>query len=58
MGIVRLLRAWFGQHVQVFIFSVGQTYKNPLGSLLTTAVIGVSLSLPAIFTRWILHTAR
>lgn len=41
-----LLVAWLTQHLQAIIFSLGQMYKNPLGSLLTTAVIGVSLSLP------------
>ena len=42
-----MLKIWLAQHVQAFIFSLGQFYKNPVGSILTTAVIGVSLSLPA-----------
>ena len=41
-----MVAAWLTQHLQAFVFSLGQMYKNPLGSLLTTAVIGVSLSLP------------
>ena len=40
---------WMLQHLQACLFSVGQMVKNPMGSLLTTAVIGVSLSLPAGF---------
>ncbi len=40
---------WLLQHAQACLFSLGQITKNPMGSLLTTAVIGVSLSLPAGF---------
>lgn len=40
------INTWALQHIQAFLFSLGQTYKTPLGSLLTIAVIGVSLSLP------------
>jgi cell division transport system permease protein len=40
---------WLIQHVHACLFSLGQITKNPVGSLLTTAVIGVSLSLPAGF---------
>lgn len=40
---------WLLQHLQACLFSIGQIVKNPVGSLLTTAVIGVSLSLPAGF---------
>ena len=45
----RAFRAWLTQHAQAFVFSLGQMCKNPLGSLLTTAVIGISLALPAGF---------
>ncbi|MFQ5661333.1 MAG: permease-like cell division protein FtsX [Gammaproteobacteria bacterium] len=45
----RLIKIWLIQHAQAFIFSLGQMSKNPIGSLLTIAVIGVSLSLPAGF---------
>lgn len=41
------LKSWFEQHARAFVFSLGQVYKNPLGSILTMAVIGVSLSMPA-----------
>lgn len=45
----RALRAWLVQHAQAFIFSLGQLFRNPIGSLLTIAVIGISLALPAGF---------
>ena len=44
-----LLRGWLSQHLHACLFSIGQILKNPLGSLLTIGVIGVSLSLPAAF---------
>ncbi|OGT78383.1 MAG: hypothetical protein A3I78_10670 [Gammaproteobacteria bacterium RIFCSPLOWO2_02_FULL_56_15] len=44
-----LVQSWLIQHLQACIFSLGQIIKNPLGSLLTIGVIGVSLSLPAGF---------
>jgi cell division transport system permease protein len=40
---------WLLQHAQAFIFSLGQYIKYPLSNLLTTAVIGISLALPASF---------
>jgi cell division transport system permease protein len=40
---------WMLQHAQAFIFSLGQYIKYPLSNLLTTAVIGISLALPASF---------
>lgn len=45
----RLFRVWMVQHIQAFLFSLGETVRNPLGSLLTAAVIGISLALPAAF---------
>jgi cell division transport system permease protein len=45
----RALAAWVSQHVQALLQSAGQMFRNPLGSLLTTAVIGISLALPATF---------
>lgn len=45
----RFLGAWLDQHAQAFFFSIGQMARNPAGSLLTTAVIGISLALPAAF---------
>lgn len=40
---------WLLQHAQAFIFSLGQYIKHPISNLLTTAVIGISLALPASF---------
>ncbi len=40
---------WLLQHAQAFFFSLGQYVKNPISNLLTTAVIGISLALPASF---------
>jgi cell division transport system permease protein len=40
---------WCLQHVQALVFSLGQLWHNPLASLLTAAVIGISLALPAGF---------
>ncbi len=45
----RLVKVWLIQHAQAFIQSLGQMTKNLMGSILTTAVIGISLSLPAGF---------
>lgn len=45
-GIIQLLSTWLKHHAQAFIFSLGQMYKNPVGSILTIAVIGVSLAMP------------
>lgn len=36
-------------HVQSFVYSLGQYYRNLLSSILTTAVIGISLALPGGF---------
>lgn len=41
------LKTWIEQHARAFVFSLGQIYMKPLGSILTMAVIGVSLSMPA-----------
>ncbi len=40
---------WLLQHLQAFIYSLGQYIKYPVSNLLTTAVIGISLALPASF---------
>ena len=37
------------QHAQACVFSMGQLFKHPLNTLLTTAVVGIALSLPAGF---------
>ncbi len=40
---------WCLQHAQALIYSLGQLWHNPLASLLTAAVIGIALALPAGF---------
>lgn len=50
--------AWFGQHVQALLFSTGQMFRNPVGSLLTVAVIGISLALPAAFYLLLVNSER
>lgn len=35
------------EHTRVFFFSLGKLWQNPIGTLLTTLVIGVTLALPA-----------
>ena len=44
-----LLKVWLGQHAQAFFFSLGQFFRAPVSNLLLTAVIGISLALPAAF---------
>ena len=48
---------WVLQHIQAFVFSLGQLCRNPVASFLTIAVIGISLALPAGF-HIILNNAR
>lgn len=36
-----------GEHSRVFFFSLGKLWQNPIGSLLTALVIGITLALPA-----------
>ncbi len=38
---------FFQEHARVCLFSLGQLYRAPLASLLTAAVIGITLALPA-----------
>jgi len=54
----RLAAAWCSQHVHALLYSAGQMYRNPLGSLLTTAVIGISLALPAAFYVILVNSER
>ena len=58
-GIIRtgLLQTWALQHLQAFVYSLGQYYRHLLSSVLTTSVIGISLALPAGF-HIILENAR
>lgn len=42
-----LLRRLGEEHARVLVFSLGKLWQKPLGSLLTAAVIGITLALPA-----------
>lgn len=44
-----LIKAWLLLHAQSFVYSLGQYYRNLITSILTTAVIGISLALPGGF---------
>lgn len=54
----RVVTAWIGQHVQALLFSTGQMFRNPVGSLLAVAVIGISLALPAAFYLLLINAER
>ena len=44
-----LFKMWLLLHTQSFVYSLGQYYRNLLSSILTTAIIGISLALPGGF---------
>jgi cell division transport system permease protein len=41
------MNAWFERHVQTLVGSLGRLWQQPFATLLTIAVIGVALALPA-----------
>lgn len=41
------VRSWFSHHIQALITTLGQSARNPGHSVLTAAVIGIALALPA-----------
>jgi cell division transport system permease protein len=38
---------WLTRHAQVALHSLGRLYRNPLATLMTAAVIGIALAMPA-----------
>lgn len=46
-GLTSQLKEFFLRHVQVFFYSLGLLSQTPLGTLLTSAAIGIALALPA-----------
>ncbi len=46
-GPIALLRAWFVRHLQTFFYALGQIWRRPFNALMTSAVIGIALALPA-----------
>jgi cell division transport system permease protein len=49
LNLKRVFNIWLMQHAQACIYSIGQIFKHPVNSLLTTAVVGISLALPTGF---------
>ena len=43
------VKTWLLQHLQAAVYSLGQLARNPIGSFMTVAVIGIALALPAGF---------
>ncbi len=41
------LHVWLLRHLQVFFYSLGQLSRHPFATLMTAAVIGIALALPA-----------
>ncbi len=49
MKALAVLQQWFAQHARSAVTSLGQLGRRPTASLMTTAVIGIALALPAGF---------
>lgn len=43
------ISAWFLHHLQSLVFSLGKLYRSPSSTLMTVAVIGITLTLPGGF---------
>jgi cell division transport system permease protein len=56
--IKHYITAWALHHAQAFFHSLGEICRNPVASLLTAAVIGISLALPAGFYVALENTRR
>ncbi len=48
-GLLQRLSAWLGHHAQSMVFSLGKLYRAPASTLMTIAVIAITLTLPAGF---------
>lgn len=48
-GFVHKISAWIMHHFQSLIFSLGKVYRSPSSTLMTVAVIGITLTLPSGF---------
>lgn len=46
-GPIEALRVYLARHAQVFVASLGRLTRQPLGTFMTIAVIGIALALPA-----------
>lgn len=41
------MNSLFSRHGQAFFFSLGKLWRQPLANIITIAVIGIALALPA-----------
>ncbi len=48
-SLLNRLTAWWLHHLQSMIFSLGKAWRSPASTLMTVAVIGITLTLPAGF---------
>ncbi len=48
-GAFKQLTAWLLHHFQSLVFSLGKIYRSPSSTLMTVAVIGITLTLPGGF---------
>ncbi|MCL4316239.1 MAG: permease-like cell division protein FtsX [Gammaproteobacteria bacterium] len=55
---VNRFSAWLRNHLRVFFNTLGQLYRAPLHALLTVAVIGIALALPAALYVLLQNTQR
>lgn len=46
-GLITFGKTYLLRHLQVFFYSLGQLVRNPFSLLMTAAVIGIALALPA-----------
>lgn len=47
--LINRIKAWVLHHLQSLVFSLGKIYRSPTATLMTIAVIGITLTLPAGF---------
>jgi cell division transport system permease protein len=57
-GVFTRLRAWFSHHLQSLVFSLGKIYRSPLPTIMTVAVIAITLTLPAGFYLFLKNLER
>lgn len=48
-SVLNRLSAWWLHHLQSLIFSLGKAWRSPASTLMTIAVIGITLTLPSGF---------
>lgn len=48
-GLITRLRGWLTHHLQSLVFSLGKIYRSPLPTVMTVAVIAITLTLPTGF---------